>query len=706
MDRYVVIGHSRDTGDGAFASGVTVEFEDPYAGFGMRPWYEHWDKPWYARIREDFCKANNLPLDTQNGSAGRPFGFSSDLFRRHTLVVGKAGSGKTRLALYLLKEQLQEGCSAVVLDIKKETVQQALAVAGEAGLAPDQITVIWPDSGKHIPGWNPLTGSVPEIRQTVSQFVAIIESCSSSWGPRLQDVLTNALTVIAGQRLSLYELVRFLQMPEYREALLRQAQGAPAWTDFLEEHEYFALEFGALSAREQASIVAPVLNKIRAFVSNEYLRSLFCAEETTLDIPGLWRKQRLIVGHLDEWTLGPDGVRLLAGMLSHALFKTAMRSLGALPVVLMLDEIGMQERTVGKAITDTLAVARSQNLRVLACCQHLEQMSDGLRSGLLTNTALRVFFNLGIEDAKKVAQIFPSKQAPERLKAVITAAGFTHVPLQITDEHGGQVYVSDFDHGKWIDGKQEAIAPGAPLVYRFVSREEYLRTATDVKTTKKKEDKGFLRSLLSRRQPDDASEKLDPNREHLLLSNPNNPEETEDRWKVLPAEPAAFVNAYVYVPWEDRRYEFSEFHRHIGKEVPYQLRIRPIKYHREPGGVVEALEINLPVPSLKPAHAVNGKKKEPERGVSIPQLLMSLPQQEAIVRTETGEAAHVKIVRVPFAALPDPAGFIGNCQDPEEIAAAFQTRKEQVEAVTSGKSTTGQRREKVTPPEIVDDGSF
>ena len=158
------------------------------------------------------------------------------------------------------------------------------------------------------------------------------------------DLLTNAATVIAGQGLSIVELLRFLQSPDYMAGLLNQARRTPAWEAFEEAHLYFDLEFAALSKAERGGYVGPVLNKIRALVDIPYLKGMMGASRDTLDLPGLWKRQRLVAVHLDEYALGPDGARLLSGMLAHALYSLSARQPGKVGVTLMLDELASQER--------------------------------------------------------------------------------------------------------------------------------------------------------------------------------------------------------------------------------------------------------------------------------------------------------------------------------------------------------------------------
>ena len=138
-------------------------------------------------------------------------------------------------------------------------------------------------------------------------------------------------------------------------------------------------------------------------------------------------------------------------MLCHSLFHTAMRGKGEVPVVLCLDEMGMQERFVGRALIDILAMARSQNLQLLSACQHLDQLSESLKSALLTNTAFRAFFRLGHEDARRVAQSFGSLKKTESIHVSlsVTRPGkhdppeMARVVHKIVDMHNRPLQLSD-----------------------------------------------------------------------------------------------------------------------------------------------------------------------------------------------------------------------------------------------------------------------
>jgi len=367
----------------------------------------HVNRPWFRAYAED-----RLGRVLSGDDASEPTGsaqVSESELARHACVCGSSGSGKTRLALRMLSEQLRAGCSVVMLDPKAQTVQHLLQLAQAAGVRPSSVTVLQPDAlGIGAPGWNPLagTGGVPPEQAAADIVSVLARSAPGSWGPRLQDLLTNALIVIAAHRLSLFELARFLQRDDYREGLLRLAPEDGMLADpeaYAEAVHFFAYEFSRWSSGERAGAVAPVVNKFRELLRSPFLRAVLCARHATFDLADLWRRQSVVAVHLDAAGLGDEGARLLGGLLAHQLYQTALRASGPVPVVLCLDEMGVAEGFIGDAAARILAMARSQNLRLLVACQHLAQLSDGLRAALFANTAIRAFFRLGYDDARLVA---------------------------------------------------------------------------------------------------------------------------------------------------------------------------------------------------------------------------------------------------------------------------------------------------------------
>jgi len=358
----------------------------------------HITRPWFRAA----LARNHGISPTADGRQQSVVAVDAATLARHAFVVGATGSGKSRLMELLVREQLRQGVSAIVLDPKWETIAHLIGHLNDMGFAPEKTTIMSPRLSRGCPGWNPFAAGLP-ITQATADFVGILARSTTSWGPRMADALTNALLIISSHGLSLFELTRFLTRDDYRTALLALPASPVERQAYREAVAYFADEFGAWSRSERVQAVAPITNKVRELVRSSFLFPMLCARHNSLNLAALWQRQHVVLVHLDPTTLGDEGARLLGGLLTNMLFRTALRAPGPVPVCLAVDELATVERFAGAALVDIVTVARSQNLRLLVACQHLAGISDDLRSALLANAAFQSFFRLGQVDAHHVA---------------------------------------------------------------------------------------------------------------------------------------------------------------------------------------------------------------------------------------------------------------------------------------------------------------
>lgn len=335
---------------------------------------------------------------------------------RHCCIFGSTGSGKSRLALHFIEEELRKGHSVVALDPKYDTIASIEGIAWRCGIPTDRVTVMEPSDSRFVPGWNPLA-TMSNRALSVSVFVSILsEAYKQSWGARMDDILKNALLLLAYHDQTLYELPAFLTTSGFRQAVLKMPLVCRHDEPYDQARQFFSYEFDRWPERTQADVVAPILNKVRELLRSPFFNSLFCTRENSVRLEALWQEQRVLLVHLDQVNLGPDGARLLGGLFAHATYQTAMSHRGAQnPVLLVVDEMGVQERFIGRALTDILAVARSQSLRLLVASQHLDQLSGDMRHALLANCAVQAYFRLGHADSQIVASHLASLSSQPRL---------------------------------------------------------------------------------------------------------------------------------------------------------------------------------------------------------------------------------------------------------------------------------------------------
>jgi hypothetical protein len=339
-----------------------------------------------------------------------------EVLGRHALAVASSGYGKTRTLLHAARGHIVRGGSLILIDPKGETVDRLLPLLCEAGVPPERIACFDPTSPGPIPGWNPFLEEIP-VQQIAGDMASLIHSAVPNRGVRLDELLIQALIVVGSYRLSWLELGRLITDDAYRERLLRSTAPRPSLA-LREAAEYFRTEFPSWNRSERATTVSSVMNRVRELVRSDFLGPLLNARRNTLRLSDFWREPQILLVKLDRTALGEAGERLLAGLLTDFVFRTALRSPGPTPVLLAIDELPSVARLAEKALTDIVTIARSQNLRLFAATQHLAALPDGLRAALLANCSLRIFLRLGPEDARSAAAALAAGRE-ERLGRVV-----------------------------------------------------------------------------------------------------------------------------------------------------------------------------------------------------------------------------------------------------------------------------------------------
>ncbi|WP_395143513.1 helicase HerA domain-containing protein [Armatimonas sp.] len=353
-------------------------------------------------------KAHNLRLAAdvllQGIPVQQPVVASAWALERHACVFGGTGFGKSRLIRHLLTDQIRAGCSVIVIDPKPSAVEDMVSCAVEAGLSPEDVILLTPrDVHSSIPGWNPFLGKdAADIAARITKEILMI--LGEGWGPRMVAILTNVLNVMAAHRLSLAECSDFLTMDRYREALLETLPKEDS-KSYRQSVRFFRNDFSTwpISGRDES--VRAVTTRLNDVLQIPFISALLCSNRNTLDLGDFWRKQKMLIAHLDLSTLLPEGARIISTLIAYMTFLTAMKAKSTMgvPVVLVLDELGMQEKFLGEALSDMITYSRSQGLRLMVATQHFTKVSPPLLDALLGNACLQVFFQLSEKDARTIS---------------------------------------------------------------------------------------------------------------------------------------------------------------------------------------------------------------------------------------------------------------------------------------------------------------
>jgi hypothetical protein len=331
----------------------------------------------------------------------RRFGiYGRDRFS-HMYLVGRTGMGKSTLIETLVASDLAAGHGVALLDPHGDLAVKALAHVPQAR-RPDVIDF---SPATRPSGYNPLQGgSDPERRYLIATSIvaAFRKVWGESWGPRMEHILRYALLTLAEfPGSTLLDIPRLLTDAPFRQTVIRRLTDDKV-------RAFWTAEFERYSPNFRGEAVAPILNKVGAFLASPALRAVLGAREGTLDLRSVTDEGRIFIANLSKGRLGEDASALLGALLIGG-FEQAALSRADSPeeqrqdFFLYVDEV---QTFATLALAGMLQEARKYRLGLVMANQYLEQLDERVQQAILGNVGTLIAFRVGVRDAKIFAEEF------------------------------------------------------------------------------------------------------------------------------------------------------------------------------------------------------------------------------------------------------------------------------------------------------------
>src|SRR5439155_2915563 len=188
--------------------------------------------------------------------------------RAHMYIIGKTGTGKSTLLETLIRQDIQNGEGLALLDLHGDLVEEVSAAAPETRKA-DLIYFNVADRSNPL-GFNPLESVAPEKRSLAAAGLldAFKKIWSDSWGPRLEHILRNAFLALLDQpEATLADVLRLLDDNAFRREVSSRVYSTQVRDFWLREYENYP-------SRLRAEAIAPIQNKVGAFLTNPLLNKI------------------------------------------------------------------------------------------------------------------------------------------------------------------------------------------------------------------------------------------------------------------------------------------------------------------------------------------------------------------------------------------------------------------------------------------------
>ncbi len=259
-------------------------------------------------------------------------------------------------------------------------------------------------------GFNPLE-YVPPLRRPLAAagLLEVFKKIwADSWGPRLEHILRNALLALLDQpSASLGDILRVLVDSRFRRHIVSGIQNPHVRSFWLEEYEGYP-------ARFRAEAIAPIQNKVGAFVTNPIVHRIVGRTKDSFDIRRVMDEGKILIADLAKGKIGEDAAALLGAMLVSkislaALSRSDVPEEARRDFYLYLDEF---QNFTTLSLTSMLSELRKYRVNLILAHQYLAQLDPAIKSAILGNAGTTISFRVGMEDAEIIAKEFYPVFAP------------------------------------------------------------------------------------------------------------------------------------------------------------------------------------------------------------------------------------------------------------------------------------------------------
>ncbi|MCB2052417.1 MAG: type IV secretion system DNA-binding domain-containing protein [Novosphingobium sp.] len=316
----------------------------------------------------------------------------------HLYIIGQTGTGKSTLIANMVQQDIAAGNGLCLIDPHGD-----LAESLAPHLGPNDLYWVVADPNSPY-GYNPLTRTSETHRPLVASGLidALKKQWKDAWGVRMEHLLRYAVMALLEQRKAdLRDVIQLFIDRKFRAQILAAVQD-PQTRHFWEQ------EFPAMNYKTAVDGVAPIANKLGAFLAHPIIRKAITEPEIPLRFRRIMDKGGVLIVNLAKGRIGNDNANVLGGLLTASFFNAALSrhdlpEAERQPFYLYVDEF---HSFTTLAFADTLSEVRKYGLGVILAHQYAEQAEPVIQHAIFGNVGSLIAFRVGARDASIIAQQF------------------------------------------------------------------------------------------------------------------------------------------------------------------------------------------------------------------------------------------------------------------------------------------------------------
>lgn len=349
---------------------------------------------------------------TTNGrQPHRTFGIKQADRLFHIYAIGKTGTGKTSLLETIALQDMMRGRGVTVIDPHGDLAERLVANVPRCR-ERDLIYLNAPDLSQPY-GYNPLRRvRADRIPLAASGLMEAFKKLwGDAWGVRMEHILRNALyALIEYGEATLPDILRMLTDTTFRKQVLARVKNDQV-------KAFWTKEFPKYNPRYQQESIAPIQNKVGAFLADPRLYRMFTGQLVDLHFRQIMDEGKILIVNLAKGRLGEDSANVLGALLVTTLGLAAFSRADAEESqrpdhIIVIDEF---QSFATLSVANMVSELRKYHVGMVLSHQHLFQLEPEVKHAVLGNVGTLISFRLGPEDARMIAREFEPVFAPEDL---------------------------------------------------------------------------------------------------------------------------------------------------------------------------------------------------------------------------------------------------------------------------------------------------
>lgn len=323
------------------------------------------------------------------------FGLKKSDRRRHLYIVGKSGTGKSKMLELLIYADIMAGRGVGVLDPHGDLVDSIMRYIPEERI--NDVVYFNPADYDFPIAFNPLEQVPPELRVRVTiGFIDIFKKLfGNNWTNRLEHVLRyTTLALLDSPNTTVLSILKMLSDKNYRQKIVARIEDSVI-------KNFWVNEFAAWSEKFDNEAIMPILNKVGQFVSTSLIRNMVGQTKNKIHIQDIMDQGKILLVRISKGNLGEENAALIGSMMitkiqQAAMARTVIPEEQRRDFYLYCDEF---QYFATDTFAEILSEARKYHLNLTMAHQYMGQLTHVIRTTAFGNVGTIINFRVGADDA-------------------------------------------------------------------------------------------------------------------------------------------------------------------------------------------------------------------------------------------------------------------------------------------------------------------